>query len=275
MKIFSTIKEIKHWRGQSNQETISLVPTMGSLHSAHGYLIEQAQAQSDVTVVYIFANPLQFGKNEDFDNYPTNQPGSLEKDLEFCKQKNVDIVFAPSLEEIYPNGIENITKVKPNPKLANCLCGLSRPGHFAGVLTVLLKFFSFIQPHKAFFGEKDYQQFLLVKQMVQDFNLNLEIIPIPIKRESSGLALSSRNQYLSDEQKQKSAEIYATLQKAAALIQNGKDIDEILKSLSKNYFEYFEARNNINLEKTKERPLRLFVAAKIGKARLIDNLFVE
>ncbi|MDJ0625447.1 MAG: pantoate--beta-alanine ligase [Candidatus Caenarcaniphilales bacterium] len=275
MKVFSKISEVTEWRKLTNQQTVSLIPTMGALHQGHGFLIEEAKKNSDLIIVYIFPNPLQFSKNEDFDEYPSLLPGALEKDIEFCRKQGIDAVFAPKVEEIYPNGIKKITTVEPNPQLLNCLCGKARPGHFQGVLTVLLKFFNFIQPNKAFFGEKDYQQFLLVKQMIYDFNLHIEILPVKIRRESSGLALSSRNKYLSDEQKIQSAEIHQTLEEAKSLILQGKPASKIVKELNKDYFEYFEARDSETLEKKDKLPLRLFIAARIGKARLIDNIVVE
>lgn len=275
MLVIKNLKELKDWRQEAQDKKIVFVPTMGALHEGHLSLIKRANTEGNCTVVSIFVNPLQFAPSEDLSKYPK----TLEADLALCKQNNVSMVFTPSFDELYPEGTENLIKVIPTFGLANCLCGLSRPGHFEGVLTIVAKLFNLLQPYKACFGEKDYQQLVLITRMVEDLNFNLEIIPVETVRETAGkakgLALSSRNSYLDEEHKALASEIYATLCKAKELILAGKAVKEVLKELNKDYFEYFEARHPLDLTITEQIPLRLFVAARVSSTRLIDNIEVK
>lgn len=270
MFIFSNFNDLLDWRA-SISGCLGFIPTMGALHEGHTSLIRESRQNNDVCVVSIFVNPLQFGAQEDLSKYPR----TLEDDLNICRTEKVDAVFLPELQQIYPNQ-ELITKVRPYPQLTNCLCGLSRSGHFEGVLTIVLKLFNLVRPHKAYFGEKDYQQYLLIKKMSEDFNLNIEIIPMPIIRADSGLALSSRNKYLSLSEQKEASKLYIILKKAKSLILQNKSIKSTLESLKEENaqidFEYFEARHPESLELTKTLPAHLFIAAQIGPARLIDNL---
>jgi pantoate--beta-alanine ligase len=268
--VFSTKQELLDWRKCQTAETVSFVPTMGALHEGHTSLIKAARKNSDLSVVSIFVNPLQFGLNEDLAKYPK----TTQNDLSVCQQLEADAVFIPATDELYQSALDELTIVQPRPRLANCLCGALRPGHFAGVLTVVLKLFNLVQPTKVFFGQKDYQQYLLIKYMIQDLNLNIDIIPMPIIRAASGLALSSRNQYLSSSELQEAAQLYQTLKQASNLIKEGNPISDVLKSLKQPNFQYFEARHPETLETTTSLPARLFLAAKIGSARLIDNIEV-
>ena len=174
--------------------SVACVPTMGALHAGHGALIERARAASDVVVVTIFVNPIQFDRRDDYEQYARH----LDADRKFCDARNVDIVFAPSAEEIYPESIATFVEV---PDLAHHLCGAFRPGHFRGVATVVAKLFNIIQPDTAYFGEKDAQQLAIIRQMVRDLNFAVDILPVPTMREPDGLALSSRNQRLTPEQR--------------------------------------------------------------------------
>jgi pantoate--beta-alanine ligase len=267
MQTVSSINDLKKWHSQQVSKNLGFVPTMGALHEGHASLIEAAREQNEIVVVSIFVNPLQFGPNEDLSKYPK----TLEADLALCKEKGADLVFLPNAQELYPAGLNKLSKVKPIEELANCLCGLTRPGHFEGVLTVVLKLFNLVRPQRAYFGEKDYQQLALIKQMVVDFNLDIEIVPMPIMRTQSGLALSSRNKYLTEQELSEAVKLSETLNKTKELIKAGNSISDVLKKLQQTYFEYFEARDPNTLELTNKLPARLFIAAKIGTTRLIDN----
>ncbi len=269
MFIFSNLKDLHEWR-QKLEGNLGFVPTMGALHKGHTSLIRESLKQNDFTIVSIFVNPLQFSAQEDLSKYPQ----TLTADLEICRSEKVTAVFLPNISEIYPSKL--ITKIVPPAELVNCLCGLSRAGHFEGVLTIVLKLFNLVSPHKAYFGEKDYQQLLLINKMVSDLNLNIQIIAMPIIRAESGLALSSRNQYLSSAEQLEASKLYTILQKAQSLILEGQPIKITINSLKEQFteinFEYFEVRHPETLQTTETLPAHLFIAAKIGSARLIDNL---
>lgn len=232
---------------------VALVPTMGALHDGHLSLVKIAKSISDITCVSIFVNPLQFSQGEDFTKYPR----TLDSDLEKLQVYNPDFVWAPSVEEMYPSPP---ALLQANKELADCLCGLARPGHFDGVVTVVNALFEQIKPTSAIFGEKDFQQLLIIKSMVQERNLPVEIISAPIIREESGLAMSSRNQYLSDSEKNLAANIYKEL---TAIKISNTSIDSACKRLTELGFkiDYLEKRWG-----------RVFFAGKIGTTRLIDNL---
>ena len=254
---------------------IGLVPTMGALHAGHVALLEVARRESATVIATIFVNPLQFGPSEDLDRYPR----TLEADLEKCEAAGVDLVWAPSFEDVYSHGAAQST-VQPGP-LGDVLEGAVRPGHFAGVLTVVAKFFNIVRPDVAYFGEKDYQQLTLIRQMTDDLDLGVEVVGVPTVREPDGLALSSRNVYLSADERQqalvlsralfagqsRAAEGSAAVQAAAA---------EVLSAADGIAVDYLELRGaNLEAAVPENGPARLLVAARVGRTRLIDNVGVE
>ncbi len=275
-KIQNVRSSVKANRGGS--KTIGLVPTMGALHIGHISLIQAARKQSDFIVVSIFVNPTQFGPNEDFDNYPR----PIDDDLKICEQNGVDLVFAPTAAEMYPD--ENITWVTVE-KLTDSLCGRSRPTHFQAVTTVCSKLFNIIQPDLAFFGQKDAQQVIVIKQMVADLNMSLKIITCPTVREPDGLAVSSRNKYLNDEERKAAPLLYKSLLKAEQLVKSGRkntaDIIAQMKSilstsdlLQPDYIEIVDTRTLGHIESI-NGPVLIAVAVKLPSTRLIDNIIVD
>lgn len=257
---------------------IGFVPTMGALHFGHLSLVRRANQIAHSTIVSIFVNPLQFGQNEDFDKYPRD----LTRDAEALKELNVDYIFAPEISGIYPEGFS--TEVI-NSKLGDILCGKSRPGHFKGVLTVVAKLFNIIQPDFAIFGQKDYQQLILIKRMVQDLNFPVEIVSCPIVRESDGLAMSSRNAYLSKEERKAATILYKALQYAEEKVEEGEDNLEmikkgVIKMISKEplaRIDYVEAVHPLTLETVSslKGEAVLLLAVYIGETRLIDNVILK
>ena len=274
MIIIDNLSELKGKLRETEGKRVGFVPTMGALHEGHLSLINACREENDVCIVSIFVNPLQFSINEDFGKYPR----TLELDSQLCKSKNVDIIFAPSQEAMYEdkkNNSDETIKVMPPESMTKCLCGISRPHFFSGVLTVVLKLFNIVKPTRAYFGEKDFQQFLLVRKMAHDFNLDVEVIGMPIIREIDGLAKSSRNAYLSVEHRALAPSIYADLKKSRELILFGHNAREVTERIKQHgNYEYFEARNPETLKLSDELPLRLFDAKTIGNTRLIDNLSV-
>lgn len=280
--LIHTIKEvrekIKQWKKEGY--TIGLVPTMGALHNGHKSLITKSVAKCDKTVVSVFVNPIQFCPGEDLDKYPR----TLDADVELCNHAGVDIVFAPSPKEMYGEGhiMSNdfLTYVIPPYFYTDKLCGKSRIGHFDGVCTVVNKLFNIVQPDFAFFGEKDRQQLIILKKMVKDLNIPIEIIPCPIVREESGLALSSRNKYLSEEDKVDALALSKILLNIKSCYKKGITDCSTLKEtafafLNKNHdLEYLEFRDADNLEEkhTADDNTVVFIALKIKKVRLIDNI---
>lgn len=257
---------------------IAFVPTMGALHFGHLSLIRRANQMAHNTIVSIFVNPLQFGPNEDYDRYPRD----LTKDSEALKELNVNFIFAPDVNNIY---IEGFSTEIINSTLGNILCGKSRPGHFKGVLTVVAKLFNITQPDFAIFGQKDYQQLVLIKRMVQDLNFPVEIISCPIVRESDGLAMSSRNVYLSPEERKAATILYKSIQKAEEKVLSGEDNletikKEVKKIISKeplasiDYVEIVHPLTLETVEKLKGEAV-LLLAVYIGKTRLIDNVILK
>ncbi len=261
---------------RSTRKIIGFVPTMGNLHEGHLNLVREARQLCDVVVVSIFVNPIQFGPNEDFDNYPR----TLEHDSNLLAEVGCDIVFAPSVEQMYGKH-PRLTNISVG-EITNDLCGLQRPGHFDGVAVVVAKLFNIVQPNYAFFGQKDYQQLAVIKQLVRDLNMPIEVIGVPITRAEDGLALSSRNGYLSVENRQIAPMIYKSLKVAEQHLHEGQSLSETLTQiradLSRTGFEvdYVEARTPM-LQKVDQfnQDVVLFVAAKLGKTRLIDNLQVK
>ena len=261
---------------RSARKIIGFVPTMGNLHQGHLNLVREARKLCDVVVVSIFVNPIQFGPNEDFDNYPR----TLEQDQQLLAEVGCDIVFAPSVEQMYGNK-PRLTNISVSD-ITNDLCGLQRPGHFDGVAVVVTKLFNMVQPNYAFFGEKDYQQLAVIRQFVQDLNIPLEVIGVPIARAEDGLALSSRNGYLTEQERQTAPVIYRSLKAAEQQLHEGVVLDTVLTGIRQTLtdagfvVDYIEARTP-ELQKIDEfsQDLVLFIAAKLGKTRLIDNLQVK
>ena len=276
-------KTIENVRGlvkiaRSKGRKTALVPTMGALHIGHISLIEAAVKDCDFVIVSIFVNPTQFCPGEDFEKYPR----PMEADLEICKKAGVDVVFAPSPQEIYPT--KNITWVTVE-KLTDPLCGRSRPGHFRGVTTVCAKLFNIVAPDAAYFGQKDAQQAIVIKRMVADINMPLEVVICPTAREPNGLAVSSRNQYLTTQQQKDAANIYKSLQTCRKLIDAGTtetsqivaEMREILQQIPSSEIEYVSIVDAETLESVERIAGKILaaVAVQIGPARLIDNILVD
>ena len=258
---------------------VALVPTMGNLHDGHMKLVDEAKARADVVVVSIFVNPMQFDRPEDLARYPR----TLQEDCEKLNKRKVDLVFAPSVKEIYPNGTETHTYVDV-PGLSTMLEGASRPGHFRGVSTIVSKLFNLVQPDIACFGEKDFQQLALIRKMVADMGFDIEIVGVPIMRAKDGLALSSRNGYLTAEQRKIAPGLYKVLSSIADKLQAGeRDLDEIIaiagQELNEKGFraDDIQIRDADTLLEVSENSKRavILVAAWLGDARLIDNKLVE
>ena len=258
---------------------VALVPTMGNLHDGHMKLVDEAKARADVVVVSIFVNPMQFDRPEDLARYPR----TLQEDCEKLNKRKVDLVFAPSVKEIYPNGTETHTYVDV-PGLSTMLEGASRPGHFRGVSTIVSKLFNLVQPDIACFGEKDFQQLALIRKMVADMGFDIEIVGVPIMRAKDGLALSSRNGYLTAEQRKIAPGLYKVLSSIADKLQAGeRDLDEIItiagQELNEKGFraDDIQIRDADTLQEVSENSKRavILVAAWLGDARLIDNKMVE
>ena len=258
---------------------VALVPTMGNLHDGHMKLVDEAKARADVVVVSIFVNPMQFDRPEDLARYPR----TLQEDCEKLNKRKVDLVFAPSVKEIYPNGTETHTYVDV-PGLSTMLEGASRPGHFRGVSTIVSKLFNLIQPDIACFGEKDFQQLALIRKMVADMGFDIEIVGVPIMRAKDGLALSSRNGYLTAEQRKIAPGLYKVLSSIADKLQAGeRDLDEIIaiagqelneKGFRADDIQIRDADTLLEISENSKRAV-ILVAAWLGDARLIDNKLVE
>lgn len=258
---------------------VALVPTIGNLHDGHMKLVDEAKARADVVVVSIFVNPMQFDRPEDLARYPR----TLQEDCEKLNKRKVDLVFAPSVKEIYPNGTETHTYVDV-PGLSTMLEGASRPGHFRGVSTIVSKLFNLVQPDIACFGEKDFQQLALIRKMVADMGFDIEIVGVPIMRAKDGLALSSRNGYLTAEQRKIAPGLYKVLSSIADKLQSGeRDLDEIItiagqelneKGFRADDIQIRDADTLLEVSETSKRAV-ILVAAWLGDARLIDNKMVE
>ena len=258
---------------------VALVPTMGNLHDGHMKLVDEAKARADVVVVSIFVNPMQFDRPEDLARYPR----TLQEDCEKLNKRKVDLVFAPSVKEIYPNGTETHTYVDV-PGLSTMLEGASRPGHFRGVSTIVSKLFNLVQPDIACFGEKDFQQLALIRKMVADMGFDIEIVGVPIMRAKDGLALSSRNGYLTAEQRKIAPGLYKVLSSIADKLQVGeRDLDEVItiagqelneKGFRADDIQIRDADTLLEVSETSKRAV-ILVAAWLGDARLIDNKIVE
>ncbi len=279
MNIVTSIEKISQicsdWRSQGM--TIGLVPTMGFLHRGHMSLAEAAVKDNDKVVMSIFVNPTQFGPNEDFSRYPRD----MGADIKAAYKAGVDLVFCPTVEEMYPEGYQNY--VEPG-SLTTYLCGKSRPGHFRGVCTVVLKFFNIVTPDNAYFGQKDYQQFVVLKRMVKDFNLPVNMHCMPIIRESDHLALSSRNVYLTAEQRQAAPKLFAALSETRQMYADGEDnaavleqrIREIISGYPDARIDYIAIADKDTLEPLTNIKNGAVIALAVwfGNTRLIDNILL-
>lgn len=269
--------QIKSWR--ADEQSICLVPTMGNLHSGHLALVDRAKQLADRVVATVFVNPTQFGKGEDFDSYPR----TLEADSLALAEHDTDVLFAPPVNEVYPTGLDNNTEVSV-PSLDGILCGESRPIHFTGVATVVTKLFNLVQPDFAIFGEKDYQQLLVIKRMTLELCMPIQIYSLPTVREEDGLAKSSRNGYLSAEERAIAPALYKELSTIASELQQGnthyKDLeDNANENLRKVGFEpeYMSIRRQEDLVEAQadDHDLVVLAASRLGKTRLIDNIQVS
>lgn len=272
------------WREAQIELPVVFIPTMGALHAGHSALIDSAHAYLKThhgglgrVVVSIFVNPTQFTQQADLANYPK----TLEADLALCALHQVDVVFAPSVTDIYPEGLENISFLDPGPN-ANELEGQNRPGHFAGVVTVVSRLFDFVKPTAAFFGEKDYQQLLVIKELTKHRTDDIEIIAVPTVRDVDGLALSSRNQRLSITGRAMAKQIPAAIALAEHALVEGASVSQTKQAVQQYLemqvgieFEYFEIRDENFEEISKPGPARLLIAAIVNHVRLIDNVLVE
>ena len=259
--------------------TIGFVPTMGALHDGHLSLVRRAKQDNDITVVSIFINPLQFGPSEDFQKYPRD----TESDMEKLQEEEMDIIFLPEISSMYPENFLTYVEVE---KISGRLCGASRPGHFKGVATVVTKLLNTVKPSRAYFGQKDFQQAVLIKQLVKDLDIDVDIVVCPTVRERDGLAMSSRNAYLDKEQRQASTVLYKCLKEASDLMESGiidvryiKGVmhDKLLKESSVSGVDYAGVYDPVTLDELSEikGAALLAVAVKIGKTRLIDNMLVN
>ncbi|MBO2599683.1 pantoate--beta-alanine ligase [Shewanella algae] len=272
-KIDEIRARVREWRQKG--ETVAFVPTMGNLHQGHVSLILEAARRADHVVASIFVNPLQFGKNEDLDAYPR----TLGADQQKLTEAGCELLFTPTPELIYPKGLDAQTFVEV-PGISDELCGASRPGHFRGVATIVCKLFNIVQPDIALFGRKDYQQLLVIKTMVTDLSLPIEVIGVETVREDSGLALSSRNGYLTEAEKALAPKLKTSMDKLAEAIVLGQDIDQAISNakeflraagLEPDYLEVREA-SSLKPVSSDDKSLVILAAAYLGKARLIDNM---
>lgn len=280
MKIVTTIAEakeqVKEWRSQGF--SVGLVPSMGYLHEGHASLMKEAVKQMDKVAVSVFVNPTQFGPGEDYDSYPRD----LDHDIAICEEQGVDLIFHPSVEEMYGKNYNTYVTMET---LGDELCGKSRPIHFRGVCTVVTKLFNIITPDKAFFGQKDAQQLAIIKRMVKDLNMNLEVVGCPIIREDDGLAKSSRNTYLNGEERKAALILSKTIFMGQEMVKNGeRDVKTLLDAMKANieteplakidYVEVVDGETMQKVEKIEESVL-VAMAVYIGSTRLIDNFMYE
>ena len=276
MKIIHTIQELRDWRREA--DSVAFVPTMGNLHEGHLALVREAAKRADKVVVSIFVNRLQFGQGEDFDRYPR----TLEQDAAKLAGEGVAVLFAPNEQELYPNVAQQYNVEPPN--LQNELCGAFRPGHFRGVATVVAKLFNIVEPDYACFGKKDYQQLVILQGMAADLNFRVEIVPVDIGRAADGLALSSRNQYLSEAERKQAPQLYRELQAIARAVENGnRDYAALEQQAAANLkqagwqVDYVEIRHagNLQVAHVGDSELVVLAAARLGNTRLIDNVEIH
>ncbi len=280
MRRIVSIKEMQElansWKREGKK--IGFVPTMGFLHEGHLSLVRKAKELSDKLVVSIFVNPIQFGPSEDFNKYPRD----IERDCMLLEKEGVDVVFIPDAKEMYPEGFQTYVEVT---ELTKGLCGAFRPGHFRGVTTVVLKLFNIVKPDIAIFGEKDYQQLQVIKRMVKDLNLDVEVVGAPTVREPDGLAMSSRNTYLSEKERESALSLYRALSLAQELVEKGvlsvqklkKELKDFIESYPYTKVQYIEFVDPENLKPVEEikAPTLCALAVFVGNARLIDNSIIK
>lgn len=278
MKLITSAKELKEYakRQHRSMKSIGLVPTMGYLHEGHISLMKRAREENDIVIVSNFVNPIQFGPNEDFDAYPRD----LERDFQIAEGEAADAMFAPSVSEMYPEHYATYVGVEG---LTNHLCGLQRPGHFRGVATVVLKLFHLSLANRAYFGQKDIQQLMIIRRMVEDLNMDIEIKGLPIIREEDGLAKSSRNKYLNPKQREDALSLHRALGVAEEMIRNGEMRSERIAAAMKEIFDqvdceidYIKIVDRETLADTDSvaTPSIIALAIKFGTTRLIDNMTV-
>lgn len=279
MKVINKPEELQKIIEELKKEgkNVGFVPTMGALHLGHVSLIKKSVLQNDITVVSVYVNPIQFGPNEDYEKYPR----PIEKDIKVCQDNKVNFLFLPTNETLYN---KNFSTYIYNNNVSKIMCGITRPTHFQGVCTIVAKLFNIVMPQRAYFGLKDYQQYIIIKQMVEDLNFDIEIIGCPIVREESGIAMSSRNTYLSKEEKVQATGIYKSLCLAKQLFCEGKKIENIKQVVEENILkipnskiDYIEIRNSKNLQEVTDldKNIVIAVAVKVGNVRLIDNMVCE
>lgn len=280
MKVVTTIDEVraevKAWKKEG--KSIGFVPTMGYLHEGHGSLISTARKENDKVVVSIFVNPMQFGPTEDLESYPRD----LEKDSAFCESLGADLIFHPEPSEMYHEGFSSFVDMSV---LTEELCGLSRPVHFRGVCTVVSKLFHIVQPDRAYFGQKDAQQLAVIRHMVDDLNMDIQIVGCPIIREADGLAKSSRNTYLSKEEREAALVLSKSIALGRGLVEDGEtDTAKIVKAMSEFIekeplakIDYVKAVDGPTMQQipTVKKPMLVAIAVYIGKTRLIDNFIYD
>lgn len=280
LRIFDALAPLQDFLRTARKDglRIGLVPTMGNLHQGHLALVHEARRHCDYVLATIFVNPLQFGPNEDYARYPR----SFDADVQALQSAGCNAVYVPDVAEMYPQGMDGHTLISV-PRVSTLHCGASRPGHFDGVCTVVAKFFNMIQPQVAVFGLKDFQQFHIISRMVQDLHLPVQLVGVPIVREASGLALSSRNGYLDADQRQQATALYATLQRLSARLQQGSGDYRALEAeaaaeleqagLRPDYVHICQ-RHNLEAATAPDRDLVVLAAAWAGNTRLIDNILV-
>ncbi|MEN6328001.1 MAG: pantoate--beta-alanine ligase [Syntrophomonas sp.] len=281
MQVFNSVKAMQDWcREQKKQgKSIGLVPTMGYLHAGHMSLVRAARQDCDIVVASIFVNPIQFGQGEDYETYPRE----LERDRALLVKENADAIFAPDVKEMYPSGYDTFVEVFGG--ITAKMCGASRPGHFKGVTTVVSKLFHICQPDRAYFGQKDAQQLLIIKKMVRELNFPLEVVRMPIIREGDGLAMSSRNVYLNEEERQQALVLNQALKMTETDIRDGErnikkirqKIKDMIETRPLALIDYIEISSGQDLSELEEiqGEVLIALAVKFGKTRLIDNLLVE
>ena len=280
MLVINTIEAMRKWRLEVDNKSIGFVPTMGYLHDGHMSLVKTAKQHTDLVVVSIFVNPLQFGANEDLSKYPRD----MARDIQLCEANGVDVIFAPSTQEMYANGYPPKTTINVN-LLGNHLCGSKRIGHFDGVCTVVTKLFNITTPNKAFFGQKDIQQLRIIQTMVSDLDINIEIVPCPTYRNNNGLALSSRNSYLSKLELADALIVPKVLNHMVGLIKEGETNSNNLINAGVNLashtpsarVDYLEIVDYNTLQPVQKITNKVIIATAIfiGKTRLIDNIIWE
>ncbi|OQM45186.1 pantoate--beta-alanine ligase [Anoxybacillus sp. UARK-01] len=280
MMIIQTIQEMQQKTAQYRQQgkSIGFVPTMGYLHEGHAALLKKAREENDIVVLSVFVNPLQFGPNEDFDRYPRD----MERDEKIAKASGVDLLFYPSVTEMYPRPLSVQVAVKER---VDVLCGKSRPGHFDGVATVLAKLFHIVMPTRAYFGMKDAQQVAVVDGLIRDFHFPIELVPVPTVREADGLAKSSRNVYLSPEERKEAPALYAALQKAKRAIENGERnpsaicalVEDYIQTYTHGIIDYVEVYSYPDLQPLQKISGKIIIAlaVRFTNARLIDNITLD